>query len=425
MSAHRVDAIPAQPWALAKARFMSDLSDQEKNLFEKATLENIFYGASVAEKKHKAESKTRAVHDKMRPLLEAVEDYGKAMDVFSNTYSLALAPIWGSIRVLLQYALDFGKYYEKIVDILARIGDVLPRFRIYERLFPDHERLVLALANAYLDIVKFCTDAKAVFTEGKKSRKPFKLIWKPFSKRFDVYLYQFRMHQKEVEREAGVSHMIESKQEREIEQANRELQERNMKAERRRRVLARLSAGEYQVNHYKTRGVRIDGTGDWVLNDPLFSAWLQDTGSSGCFCCFGIPGSGKTVLASAIIDSMIARDDSAVAYYYCDYANPKTLEMGAIVGSLIRQLIEKLELDITDQFEEELIECYEAVSPSLMCDSLTKLLHRFILEFNSVFLVLDGIDELSRQNQSAIHQIVSKALDRTDCTLKVFLTSRR
>ncbi|KAF2495524.1 hypothetical protein BU16DRAFT_610481 [Lophium mytilinum] len=427
MSAHRIDAIPAQPWALAKARYTEDLSDEEQSLFETATLDNIFYRASAAEKKHKAESKTRAVHEKMRPLLEAVEDYGKAMDVYANTYSLALAPIWGSIRVLLQYASDFGKYYEKIVDILARIGDVLPRFRIYERLFPDHTRLVLALADAYLDIIKFCTDAKAVFTAGKNSRKPFKIIWKPFSKRFDAYLYQFRRHQKEVEKEAGVSHMIESKQEREMEQANRELQERNMKKEMRRQVLTRLSTGEYQANHNRARCVRIDGTGEWVLSHPSFTAWLQDS-KSGCFCCFGIPGSGKTVLASAIIDSLLVRDtdnEAVVAYYYCDYANPTTLEMGTIIGSLVRQLIEKLEPEITDQLEEEVNKCYETVSPNLICGGLTKLLHRFIDQSKSVFFVLDGIDELSRRNQSELHRIVSETIDHNNCAVKVFLTSRR
>jgi len=35
------------------------------------------------------------------PLISAICQYGEALDVYSNTYSLAMAPLWGSIKVLL------------------------------------------------------------------------------------------------------------------------------------------------------------------------------------------------------------------------------------------------------------------------------------------------------------------------------------
>jgi hypothetical protein len=52
--------------------------------------------------------------------------------------------------------------------MFARIGDVLPRFRVYEKLFPDHGYLISALSVAYVDIVIFCIDAKMVFRKGTK-----------------------------------------------------------------------------------------------------------------------------------------------------------------------------------------------------------------------------------------------------------------
>jgi hypothetical protein len=51
--------------------------------------------------------------------------------------------------------------------MFTRIGDVLPRFQLYEALFPSHERLVQALSVVYLDILIFCIDAKAVFRKAK------------------------------------------------------------------------------------------------------------------------------------------------------------------------------------------------------------------------------------------------------------------
>jgi len=50
------------------------------------------------------------------------------------------------------------------------IGDVLPRFRTYEKLFGTHERLTQELSVAYLIILKFCTKAKAVFRKAKSPK---------------------------------------------------------------------------------------------------------------------------------------------------------------------------------------------------------------------------------------------------------------
>ena len=44
--------------------------------------------------------------------------------------------------------------------MLAQISDVLPRFRIYQTLFKDHERPLAASSKAYLDVLEFCDRTK-------------------------------------------------------------------------------------------------------------------------------------------------------------------------------------------------------------------------------------------------------------------------
>jgi hypothetical protein len=34
-------------------------------------------------------------------LVDAIDDYGKALDVYSNTYGLVMSPLWGSLRIVL------------------------------------------------------------------------------------------------------------------------------------------------------------------------------------------------------------------------------------------------------------------------------------------------------------------------------------
>jgi hypothetical protein len=55
--------------------------------------------------------------------------------------------------------------------MLERIGDVIPRFKAYERLFPNHEQLLYSLSVVYLDIINFCVDAKNVFQKVKNRKR--------------------------------------------------------------------------------------------------------------------------------------------------------------------------------------------------------------------------------------------------------------
>ena len=71
-------------------------------MFSQASPEAILYDASAVEKTHRATSTTREVVKKLQPFIEAVEQYGAALDVYSNIYPLVMSPIWGSVRIVFQ-----------------------------------------------------------------------------------------------------------------------------------------------------------------------------------------------------------------------------------------------------------------------------------------------------------------------------------
>ena len=56
-----------------------------------------------------------------------IKEYGKAMDTFANIALTILAPMWGALRVVLVLARGFGKFYERMTDMLGRIRDISPR----------------------------------------------------------------------------------------------------------------------------------------------------------------------------------------------------------------------------------------------------------------------------------------------------------
>lgn len=62
-----------EPWVLAKERFLADLDDEERVLFNKATLENLYYSTSNLDREDRDRSKLRLTIQKLQPLVSAIE----------------------------------------------------------------------------------------------------------------------------------------------------------------------------------------------------------------------------------------------------------------------------------------------------------------------------------------------------------------
>jgi hypothetical protein len=106
--------VPIQPWELAKDRFLDGLSPDERKLFESASVENLFYQSSGTFEKYKLDSKLWKAQIKLQPLLDAFTEYGKALDLFSDLSSLIMAPLWGSLRVVLQVSILLNQRNENL-----------------------------------------------------------------------------------------------------------------------------------------------------------------------------------------------------------------------------------------------------------------------------------------------------------------------
>jgi hypothetical protein len=327
--------------------------------------------------------------------------------------------------------------------MLARIGDVLPRFRIYERLYKDHERLLVALSHAYLDILRFCVRTKDFFLNAKRSMSRYtdveyrvpkayslsvplsivlKAAWKPFRQDFDVHMNAFRMHSKQIEQEARLAHRIESARMYEIQLANRALQIRNSKLQKRHDLLSVLPSIDYLGKHSRFQRNKHPGTNAWLKNTSQYTDWLSSQGSD-CLCCYGIPGSGKSILASSVVEdltSSLLDDSSIVCQYYCDYADSASLDPYCLAGSLLKQALQSISLDkFTDEFQCPFIEGKPAPSFEIMSNYLMETLQ----DFRTVYIVLDGIDEIAQENQQILLALINDML-RKHSNLKIFVTSR-
>ncbi|KAF2117265.1 hypothetical protein BDV96DRAFT_571800 [Lophiotrema nucula] len=234
----------------------------------------------------------------------------------------------------------------------------------------------------------------------------------------------FRDHQKRVREEARIAHFIESATAREVELANRQLQERNAKIGRRHRLVSLLPTVDYEAKHQRLIRLRQAGTNEWIQRHPSFTSWLTSPRSD-CLCVYGIPGSGKSLLAASVSEHLMtisSSGSSAVCYYYCDYADASSLDLSHLVGSLVKQLLFQLPLAAFD--EEFFKSCEETSSNAILIDRQKGLPH-LLAYFQSVYVVLDGIDELPMEGQESCLELIMQILQARGSNVRVYVTSRR
>lgn len=107
-----------------------------------------------------------------------------------------------------------------------------------------------------------------------------------------------------------------------------------------RKILDWLNPFDYGPQHSDYLARRQPGTGKWLLDSVEYQTWLAARQQT--LFCPGMPGAGKTILASAVIDDLERRfgDDntSAIAYVYCNFKRKDEQRIDALLGSLVKQL---------------------------------------------------------------------------------------
>ena len=218
--------------------FIKDLTPDEKRLLGAANLSDaILQDAVELDRRHKGKSSGRKAAQKLKPLVDGINQYGAALDVLSNSSSLFLCPIWGSMRVILHLASEFSEYFDKLTTMLERIGRDLASLRRYPKMYPDNERLKYEMVQVYQIIFEFCSKARNVFLKGGEGDKKYickltpvglrtisKLVWKPFKRQFGDLQVQLYGAMDVIKQEVTLAELEESNLERRKAQEERQLQ---------------------------------------------------------------------------------------------------------------------------------------------------------------------------------------------------------
>lgn len=105
-------------------------------------------------------------------------------------------------------------------------------------------------------------------------------------------------------------------------------------------ILDWLTPTNYSSQQHDILDRRQPGTGQWFLESPEYTTWLQLAGQT--LFCPGIPGAGKTTLTSIVIDNVTrgyqADSGIGIAYIYCDFRRQTEQTLGHFLATLLKQL---------------------------------------------------------------------------------------
>ncbi|KAJ7613773.1 ankyrin repeat-containing domain protein [Mycena polygramma] len=142
------------------------------------------------------------------------------------------------------------------------------------------------------------------------------------------------------------------------------------------------------------------GTGLWLLENMAFRRWKSGTGQT--LWCQGIPGAGKTVLASLIMNTLRLETESqniGVGVIYLEYRETDVPSPSRLLAALWRQLV--IGKPISPVLEHLYGKHREPRTRPTIAEDDT-VLRSIIPEYSKVFILVDGLDEYPEKQRDIL-----------------------
>lgn len=159
-------------------------------------------------------------------------------------------------------------------------------------------------------------------------------------------------------------------------------------------ILNWLTLNDYGPQHSDFLKRRQPGTGQWLLDSAQYKTWALT--SQQTLFCPGIPGAGKTILTSIVIDSLSERFQNdagiGIAYVYFNYKqNTNKQNVNNLLSSLLKQLSQERP-SLPDSVKTlHAQHGNKRTQPST--NELSRALQSIAAMYSRVFIIVDALDE--------------------------------
>jgi Cdc6-like AAA superfamily ATPase len=163
-----------------------------------------------------------------------------------------------------------------------------------------------------------------------------------------------------------------------------------------------------------------------MLESAEFALWLNGTQKT--LFCPGIPGAGKTIIASIVVEHLwkIFPDGdfpihkTGIAFLYCSYKRREEQKDVDLLSALLKQLVQ--EQSLIPKPVKELYDYHSKRKTRPSFDEVSKSLCSIIESYSQVFIVVDALDEC---NDNTCTKLLSEIRNlQTRSNTKLMATSR-
>ncbi|KAK6716486.1 hypothetical protein SNK04_007433 [Fusarium graminearum] len=164
-------------------------------------------------------------------------------------------------------------------------------------------------------------------------------------------------------------------------------------------------------------------TGLWLTESTDFVRWIETPGSK--LWLTGITGAGKTVLAGSVIQEALSRSYAnhsiAVAFFFCDYKDPKTWETVNILGAIANQLARqgKEAFEILSLYYDDLHPPDQFITIPDQ-DEVRARISQMSHLFDQTIIIIDGLDECGDHTDDVVDTLMQMTEDSENTSLAVF-----
>ncbi|KAK2792866.1 hypothetical protein FQN52_002544 [Onygenales sp. PD_12] len=208
---------------------------------------------------------------------------------------------------------------------------------------------------------------------------------------------------------------------KEVRATRSELQEWKQSDES-RKILSWLKDTDPGAQLSDFLGRRQAGTGIWFLNDDTFTAWLTG-GQQRTLFCPGVPGAGKTIMASIVVDELYRRfqydEDVGISFLFCNFGLRHIEKPKDMMAGILKQLVRKN--DPLPEAVKNLYDTNERKGTRPLYDELSIALDSTLSRYSKTFIVADALDEADE----AASQVLSTLMElQSRHHIRLLVTSR-
>ncbi|KFA55211.1 hypothetical protein S40293_09949 [Stachybotrys chartarum IBT 40293] len=173
------------------------------------------------------------------------------------------------------------------------------------------------------------------------------------------------------------------------------------------------------TNANRARMLRHEGTGAWLLGNPVFQSW--HSGLPRHIWLHGLAGCGKTVLSATVLDHLAVGNDRLILRFFFDFKDTEKQTLDGMLRSLAFQLCHGGHGSVTHL--DALFQAHRNGSDQPAIAALSDVVFKMLIVQEKVSIVLDALDE--SKTREAVLLWIKDAVSRPELGhIQLLCTSR-